>query len=98
LRSVRVIDVAEDEVLAEGLSIVEFENAVLEVFAARELPRRRPDVLNDDPTRLLADSFVLPDESLAEVAAPFRRRPLQQLLQGTRVERPRKSDQNVPRS
>lgn len=58
--------------MAEGLSIVEFEDLVQEVFAARELPRRRPDVLNDDPTRL-ADSFVLPDESLAEVAAPFRR-------------------------
>jgi hypothetical protein len=34
--------------------------------------RRRPDVLNDDAKRL-AESFVLPDESLAEVAAPYCR-------------------------
>ena len=31
-----------------------------------------PDLINDDPVRL-ASTFVLPDESLADVAAPFRR-------------------------
>jgi hypothetical protein len=51
---------------------VQFEGAVQEVFAVQALARRRPDVLNDDAARL-ADSFVLPDESLAEVAALFRR-------------------------
>ena len=49
-----------------------FEDALQEIFAVQALPRRRPDVLNDGAARL-ADSFVLPDESLAEVAAPFRR-------------------------
>jgi hypothetical protein len=43
-----------------------------EIFAVQALPRRRPDVLNDDLTRL-AESFVVPDESLPEVATPFRR-------------------------
>jgi uncharacterized protein (TIGR03032 family) len=54
------------------IAYVKFEDAVQEIFAVQALPRRRPDVLNDDAARL-ADSFVLPDESLAEVAAPFRR-------------------------
>ena len=51
---------------------VQFEGAVQEVFAVQALARRRPDVLNDDAARL-ADSFVLPDESLAEVAASYCR-------------------------
>jgi uncharacterized protein (TIGR03032 family) len=54
------------------IAYVKFEDALQEIFAVQALPRRRPDVLNDDAARL-ADSFVLPDESLAEVAAPFRR-------------------------
>jgi uncharacterized protein (TIGR03032 family) len=54
------------------IAYVKFEDAVQEIFAVRALPRRRRDVLNDDAARL-ADSFVLPDESLAKVAAPFRR-------------------------
>ena len=54
------------------VAFVKFEDAVQEVFAVQAVPFRRPDVLNDDAARL-ADSFVLPDESLAEVAAPFRR-------------------------
>jgi uncharacterized protein (TIGR03032 family) len=54
------------------IAYVRFEDALQEIFAVQALPRRRPDVLNDDAARL-AESFVLPDESLAEVAAPFRR-------------------------
>jgi uncharacterized protein (TIGR03032 family) len=53
------------------IAFVKFEDAVQEIFAVQALPRRRPDVLNDDAT-LLAESFVLLDESLAAVA-PFRR-------------------------
>jgi uncharacterized protein (TIGR03032 family) len=51
---------------------VKFEDALQEIFAVTVLQRRCPDILNDGPTRL-ADSFVLPDESLAEVAASIRR-------------------------
>src|SRR5262249_25011122 len=40
------------------------ENALQEIFAGQVLPWCRPDVLNDEVTRL-AESFVLPDESLA---------------------------------
>jgi hypothetical protein len=54
------------------VAYVRFEDALQEIFAVQALPRRRPDVLNDDATRL-AESFVLPDESLAEVAAPYCR-------------------------
>jgi uncharacterized protein (TIGR03032 family) len=54
------------------VAFVKFEDALQEIFAVQALPHRRPDVLNDDAARL-ADSFVLPDESLAEVTEPFRR-------------------------
>jgi uncharacterized protein (TIGR03032 family) len=54
------------------VAFVKFEDAMQEIFAVQALPRKRPDVLNDDAKRL-AESFVLPDESLEEVAAPFRR-------------------------
>jgi uncharacterized protein (TIGR03032 family) len=54
------------------IAYVEFEDALQEIFAVQALPRRRPDVVNDDAARL-AESFVVRDESLAEVAAPFRR-------------------------
>jgi uncharacterized protein (TIGR03032 family) len=51
---------------------VKFEDALQEIFAVQAVPFRRPDVLNDDAARL-AESFVVPDEVLAEVADPFRR-------------------------
>jgi uncharacterized protein (TIGR03032 family) len=54
------------------IAYVKFEDALQEIFAVQALRRRRPDVLNDDAVRL-AESFVLPAESLAEVAEPFRR-------------------------
>jgi hypothetical protein len=63
-----VINIQSGQVIA----YVKFEDALQEIFAVQALRRRRPDVLNDDPVRL-AESFVLPDESLAEVAVPFRR-------------------------
>ena len=67
-RGVWVVNIQSGRVIA----YVRFEDALQEIFAVQALPRRRPDVLNDDAARL-AESFVLPDESLAEVAAPFRR-------------------------
>jgi hypothetical protein len=54
------------------VAFVRFEDALQEIFAVRAVPFRRPDVLNDDAARL-AESFVVPDASLAEVAEPFRR-------------------------
>jgi uncharacterized protein (TIGR03032 family) len=63
-----VVNIESGQVVA----FVKFEDALQEIFAVQALPRRRPDLLNDDPT-LLASTFVLPDESLADVASPFRR-------------------------
>jgi hypothetical protein len=63
-----VVNIQSGQVIA----YVKFEDALQEIFAVQALPYRRPDVLNDDALRL-AESFVLPDKSLAEVAAPFRR-------------------------
>jgi uncharacterized protein (TIGR03032 family) len=63
-----VVNIQRGQVIA----YVKFEDALQEIFAVQALRRGRPDVLNDDPVRL-AESFVLPDESLAEVAAPYCR-------------------------
>ena len=53
-------------------AFLRFEDAVQEIFAVQVLPGLRfPDLINDDAA-ILANSFILPDESLAEVAAPFR--------------------------
>jgi uncharacterized protein (TIGR03032 family) len=53
-------------------AFLRFEDAVQEIFAVQVLHGLRyPDLINDDPA-ILANSFVLPDKSLAEVAAPFR--------------------------
>ncbi len=54
------------------IAFVEFEEALQEIFAVQVLPGMRfPDLINDNP-RVLADSFVLPTESLNTVAEPFR--------------------------
>jgi hypothetical protein len=53
-----------------AVAYVQFEDALQVTFAVQVLPRRRPDVLNDDLT-CLAESYVRPDEALVEVAAPF---------------------------
>ena len=63
-----VVDVQTGRTVA----FLRFEDAVQEIFAVQVLPGLRyPDLINDDAA-VLANSFVLPDESLAEVAAPFR--------------------------
>jgi hypothetical protein len=62
-----VLDVASGRVVA----LLRFEAAVQEIFAAAVLPRRFPELINDDET-LLASSFVVPEESLPEVAETVR--------------------------
>ena len=64
-----VVDLQTGQVVA----LVRFEDAVQEVFAVQVLPGRRyPDLINDDTVRL-DNSFVVPDDALAEVAEPFRK-------------------------
>ena len=53
------------------VALLKFESGVQEVFAVAVLPRRFPDLINDDET-LLESSFVVPTEWLGEVAAAVR--------------------------
>jgi uncharacterized protein (TIGR03032 family) len=56
------------------IGLLRFETAVQEVFAVTVLPGRRyPELINDDDT-LLENSFVVPEESLPEVAETVRPR------------------------
>jgi uncharacterized protein (TIGR03032 family) len=55
----------------ETIALLKFESGVQEVFAVAVLPRRFPDLINDDET-LLEGSFVVPTECLADVAATVR--------------------------
>jgi uncharacterized protein (TIGR03032 family) len=56
----------------QTIAFVKFEDAVQEIFAVKVLPGvRRPDVFNDQP-RLIANSFVVPDETLELVPRPLR--------------------------
>jgi uncharacterized protein (TIGR03032 family) len=56
----------------QTVAYVKFEDALQEIFAVQVLPgMRHPDVINDQP-RLIADSFVVPDEALATVPGPLR--------------------------
>ena len=67
---VAVVDLAAGRVVG----LLRFEDAVQEVFAVAVLPRRFPELINDDET-LLANSFVVPTEALAEVAEAVLRPP-----------------------
>jgi uncharacterized protein (TIGR03032 family) len=55
----------------EPVALLRFESGVQEVFAVALLPRRFPDLINDDEP-LLESSFVVPTECLGEVAATVR--------------------------
>jgi hypothetical protein len=56
----------------QTVAYVKFEDAVRESVAVQVLPGvRHPDVINDQP-RLIADSFVVPDEALDLVPGPLR--------------------------
>ena len=60
-----VLDVRSGQTVA----FVKFEEAVQEIFAIEVVPGVRfPDVINDNPD-LLSNSYVLPDEALADVPA-----------------------------
>ncbi len=53
-----------DITTGQTVAYVKFEEALQEIFAVQVLPGIRfPDVINDD-TRVLADSFVIPEQSL----------------------------------
>src|SRR5262245_18157817 len=62
-----VVDLRRGEVVA----LLKFTSGVQEVFAVALLPRRFPDLINDDQA-LLESSFVVPAECLGEVAATVR--------------------------
>ena len=63
-----VVDLASGRVVA----LLRFEDAVQEVFAVQVVRGRRyPDLINDD-SKLLENSFVLPDEALRDVAPSLR--------------------------
>jgi uncharacterized protein (TIGR03032 family) len=63
-----VVDITSGRTVA----FLKFEDAVQEIFAVQILPRMRfPDLINDDP-KLLADSFVLPDDALRQLPASLR--------------------------
>jgi uncharacterized protein (TIGR03032 family) len=63
---------AVDTYTGKVVAFLRFEDGVQEIFAVQVLPgMRHPDLINDDAA-VLGNSFVLPDESLADVAAPFR--------------------------
>src|SRR5262245_49017164 len=64
---VSVVDLRRGEVIA----LLKFTSGVQEVFAVALLPRRFPDLINEDET-LLESSFVVPTECLGEVAATVR--------------------------
>lgn len=55
----------------EPVALLKFTSGVQEVFAVSLLPRRFPDLINDDD-KLLESSFVVPTECLGEVAATVR--------------------------
>jgi uncharacterized protein (TIGR03032 family) len=55
----------------ETIALLKFESGVQEIFAVALLPRRFPDLINDDE-KLLESSFVVPTECLGDVAATVR--------------------------
>jgi len=55
----------------EPIALLKFTCGVQEVFAVAVLPRRFPDLINEDE-ELLESSFVVPTECLGEVAATVR--------------------------
>ncbi len=59
----------------EPIALLRFEEGVQEVFAVQVLPGRRyPELVNDD-SKLLENSFVVPDAALVDVPAVLRGQP-----------------------
>jgi uncharacterized protein (TIGR03032 family) len=58
--------------ISQTVAFVQFEEAVQEIFAVAVLPNMRfADLINDD-SKLIADSFVVPDEALRSVPEGIR--------------------------
>ena len=55
----------------QTVGLLKFESGVQEIFAVAVLPRRFPELINEDE-KLLEGSFVIPTEYLGEVAATVR--------------------------
>jgi uncharacterized protein (TIGR03032 family) len=56
-----------DLTTGQTVAFLKFEDAVQEIFTVQVLPQVRfPDLINDDP-KILADSFVLPDDALGQL-------------------------------
>ena len=63
-----VVDIRTSQTVA----FLKFEEAVQEIFAVAVLPNMRfPDLINDD-SKLIGDSFLLPDEALRSVPGGLR--------------------------
>ncbi len=63
---------AIDLTTGQVVGLLRFETAVQEIFAVTVLPGRRyPDLINED-TKLLENSFTVPDAALADVPAALR--------------------------
>ena len=57
---------------SETIAFVKFEDAVQEIFSVQVLTNSRfPDLVNDNAD-VIAGTFVLPDESLADVPQHLR--------------------------
>ena len=55
----------------QTVGLLKFESGVQEIFAVAVLPRRFPDLINEDE-KVLEGSFVIPTEYLGEVATTVR--------------------------
>ena len=65
-------EIPQDIVSGETVAWLKFDEGVQEIFAITVLPNSTwPDVINEQP-KLIADSFILPDESLASVPGDLR--------------------------
>ena len=57
-----------------AVALLKFESGVQEVFAVAVLPRRFPDLINDN-AELMENSFVVPNAALGDVAETVRATP-----------------------
>lgn len=61
-----------DMLTGQTVAWLKFDDGVQKIFSVTVLPNSRfPDVINDQP-KLIADSFILPDESLVSVPDELR--------------------------
>jgi len=53
------------------IALLQFKTAIAEIFAVTVVPRRYPDLINEDET-ILKESFVIPNHMLRQIAASVR--------------------------